>query len=116
MNHVSAAIKRSSLEKAGGYISLPLIEDYYLWVRFIANGFRLANINETLVHVRIGNGFTGRRRDHVRIKSWRILQDYMLKKHMISRTDAFFNMCYIKLFIYAPSGLKKLAYEKILRK
>ncbi|MBR5178605.1 MAG: glycosyltransferase [Lachnospiraceae bacterium] len=116
MNHVSCAIKRSSLEKIGNYRSLSLIEDYFLWVRMIAHDMRLANINQSLVAVRIGNGFEKRRRDVDRVKSWKVLQKYMLKHKMINHFQAALNMLYIRLFVYSPACFKKLAYNKMLRR
>ena len=58
MNHVTACIKKSSLMKAGGYQTLLLLEDYLLWINMICAGCKLANINESLVYVRVGNGLT----------------------------------------------------------
>lgn len=61
MNHMTVCIKSSALEKSGGYKTLLLLEDYYLWLRMITNGCKLANLPEILVYVRIGNGFINRR-------------------------------------------------------
>ena len=116
MNHVSAVIRRESLVKIGGYRALPLIEDYYLWVRMLAHGMKLANINQTLVKVRLGNGFDRRRGSVDRVKSWKVLQRYMVSHKMIGRFRAFLNMISIRLFVYSPSGLKHILYGKLLRK
>ena len=116
MNHVSAVIRRESLNKIGGYRALPLIEDYYLWVRMLAHGMKLANINQTLVKVRLGDGFDHRRGSKDRVKSWKVLQRYMISHGMIGRFRAFLNMISIRLFVYSPSGLKHILYGKLLRK
>lgn len=116
MNHVSCVIKRRSLEKVGGYKPLSLLEDYFLWLRMIAHGMRLTNINKALVAVRIGNGFEQRRRKVDRVKNWKVLQKYMLKHKMINRFQATLNMLYIRLFVYSPTAFKKLAYSKVLRR
>ena len=116
MNHVSVAIKRSSLLKVGGYVPLSLIEDYYLWVRMLANGMKLANLNKTLVKVRVGTDFEIRRGKTDRIKSWRKLQNYMLLHGMIGRFRAFWNMLCIRFFVYSPNVVKKFVYGKLLRK
>ena len=116
MNHVTACIKREALEKCGGYETLLLLEDYYLWLKMITSGARLANINESLVYVRIGNGFNSKRGSKVRIKGWKTLQLYMLKKNMISKSEARMNMLYIRMFTYCPGWIRKMAYDKVLRK
>ena len=116
MNHVSVAIRRETLDEVGGYIALPLLEDYYLWVRMIAAGKVLRNIGKSLVHVRIGNGFEKRRRKVDRVTNWKKIQDFMLEHKMINKFEAFRNMISIRLFVYSPVFIKKFAYNRLLRK
>ncbi|MBQ7794707.1 MAG: glycosyltransferase [Clostridia bacterium] len=116
MNHVSVCIKRTALRKCGGYETLLLLEDYYLWLKMIAAGCRLENLNESLVYVRVGNGFDSKRGSRVRIKGWKQLQKFMLKHKLINKIEAATNMVYIVGFVYCPVGLKKLVYSKLLRK
>lgn len=116
MNHVSVCFKRSALEKCGGYETLMLLEDYYLWVKMIACGCRLENMNEALVYVRVGNGFICNRSLTVRISGWKKIQKFMLEHKMINGLEAAINMLYIVGFVYCPVGLKKLLYNKLLRK
>lgn len=116
MNHVSVCIKKSALLKSGGYKSLLLLEDYYLWLRMIVAGCKFANINESLVYVRVGNGFTSKRGSKERIYGWKILQKYMIKHGMINRFEGVINMISIWIFVNTPVWLKKLLYEKVLRK
>ena len=81
----------------------------------IVNGSLLANINESLVYVRIGNGFNSKRGSKERIRGWKVLQRYMLDNHMINRIEAALNMLYIVMFTYFPSWLRKIIYDKFLR-
>lgn len=115
MNHVSVCIKKSALIKSGGYKTLLLLEDYYLWLRMIETGCKLANINESLVYVRIGNGFDSKRGSKERIIGWKVLQNYMVEHQLISKTEAKKNMMYIWGFVNTPSWLKKVLYDKLLR-
>lgn len=116
MNHVTACIKTAALQKCGGYRTLLLLEDYYLWLNMIASGCRLANINQSLVYVRAGNGFDSKRGSKKRIEGWRVLQDFMLEHKMITKHEARMNMIYIWSFVNTPTKLKKFLYEKVLRK
>ncbi len=115
-NHVSVCIKRSALMSCGGYEHHPYTEDYHLWVKMMANGCKFANMHETLVLVRVGNGFTKKRSSDARIKEWRLLQAYMLEHKMINRFDALVNMQLINFFVKTPPGLKSLLYKTVLRK
>lgn len=116
MNHVTACIKRSALIKAGGYQTLLLLEDYLLWINMIVAGCKLANINESLVFVRVGNGFDGKRSSKERIVGWSRLQEIMQKHGIINSFEAIMNKLYIRAFVYTPVGLKKWLYDKMLRK
>lgn len=115
MNHVTACIKKTALRKCGGYESLLLVEDYYLWLKMIVAGCILGNINESLVYVRIGNGFHSKRGSANIIKGWKHLQKYMIKNGLINRTRAFANMVRIRVFVHCPAKIKKTIYEKYLR-
>lgn len=116
MNHVSVCMKKSALERCGGYKTLLLLEDYYLWLHMIAAGCKLSNINEPLVYVRVGNGFDSKRGSKERIIGWRVLQNFMLEHGMISKKEARMNMLYIWGFVKTPAWLKKILYQKLLRK
>ena len=116
MNHVTACIKKSALMKAGGYQTLLLLEDYLLWLNMIVAGCKLANLNESLVYVRVGNGFDGKRGSKERIIGWSKLQDIMLEHCMINQWQAFMNKVYIRAFVKTPAGLKKWLYSNLLRR
>lgn len=116
MNHVTACIKKSALMKAGGYQTLLLLEDYLLWLNMIVAGCKLANINETMVYVRVGNGFDSKRGSKERIIGWSKLQDIMLEHGMINRWEALMNKVYIRVFVKTPPGLKKWLYSNLLRR
>ena len=116
MCHMTVMFKKKSVERAGGYQTLPYVEDYFLWVRMIASGSKLANIDETLVLVRVGNGMFNRRGNREQINSWTILNEFMLAQGIVTPLDVFINQIYIRVFVYMPTWIKKLIYGKILRK
>lgn len=115
MNHVTVCIRRAALEQCG-YESLLLVEDYYLWLRMMAAGYKLANLDQTMVYVRVGNGFYNRRGARTQIRSWKTLQSFMVKHGMIGRADALMNMIYIVGFTCCPGKIRKFVYDKLLRR
>lgn len=116
MNHVTVCIRSSALKRCGGYKTLMLLEDYFLWLKMIVAGCRLANINEVLVYVRVGNGFDFKRGSKERIKGWKVLQNFMVDNKLISKHKAFMNMIYINVFVHIPASIKKKIYNYFLRK
>ncbi|MBQ8684063.1 MAG: glycosyltransferase [Clostridia bacterium] len=115
MNHVSVCIKREALLACGGYQEIPLLEDYYLWLRMIVADRKLANLNQPLVFVRNGTDFSQKRGSKLRMQGWSILQDYMVEHKLIGRFQAFMNMVYINGFVYCPACIRRFAYNRFLR-
>lgn len=116
MNHVTVMYSKEAVRKVGGYSEdFGKLEDYKLWVDLIAEGMILFNINEVLVHVRVGNGFLKRRSSTREILDWDKLQTYLLKSKIIDKRKAFLNRLCIRTFIYMPGWMKKIAYKFLLR-
>lgn len=69
INHMAVMFRKSDVLDVGGYMNLPYLEDYYLWLRLIANGYRLSNIDDILVYARVGGGMYERRRGYDYIRS-----------------------------------------------
>lgn len=61
MNHMTVMFKKSAVLAVGSYQHAPLYEDYDLWVRMLMKGFKFANIDEVIVHVRAGHNMYCRR-------------------------------------------------------
>jgi glycosyltransferase involved in cell wall biosynthesis len=53
-NHPTVVYRRSAVLAAGGYGDIPLMEDYSLFARMLANGARPVNVPEPLVFYRVG--------------------------------------------------------------
>jgi glycosyltransferase involved in cell wall biosynthesis len=61
MNHVTMAFKKDVVLNSVNYKDFLIFEDYYLWIRMIKSGYKLANISDCLVNVRAGDSMMGRR-------------------------------------------------------
>ena len=116
MNHVTICMKREALMGSGGYLSLKYLEDYYLWLRMIVAKRKLANIKNTFVYVRVGDGFESRRSSKDYLRGWRTLQNYMLKNQLVNKREVAVNMICINIFVRIPKNLKRIVYKKFLRK
>ena len=116
MNHMSVCIKKSALDKVGGYLPMPYAEDYYLWVRMIHAGCIFANLDKVFVYVRIGNGFSSRRSNKEIISSSKKIQAYMVDNKMISKGKARRNYIFRSTFIRLPRWIKKPLYYLFFRK
>lgn len=117
MNHVSVMYKKKSIIEVGCYSeNFGKLEDYKLWVDLINANRKLMNISDIIVNVRVGDGFLSRRSNKREIQDWDMLQKYLLKNNIVNHFEAFLNKIYIRVFIYMPGWLKKIAYSTILRR
>ncbi len=60
-NHMTVLLRKSVILSVGGYRDFPGFEDYELWTRVIAAGYKVGNLSDVLVYARVGNGMLARR-------------------------------------------------------
>ncbi len=116
LNHMATIFRKSDILEVGSYQHLQYLEDYYLWMRLVANGKKISNVDDLLVHAFVGNGMVERRSDKRYIQSWKKLGKYMMEHKLQSRSGYFVSIVRIFLWCYMPIGFRSFAYKKILRK
>ena len=116
-NHMTVAMRRSKVLEVGNYIDWHYNEDYYLWIRMAEAGCNFANLPDTLVNVRVGKDMYARRGGWKYFKSEKGLQDYMLKKKMISLPRYAFNVAVrFGVQVAMPNSLRAFVFQKFFRK
>jgi hypothetical protein len=60
-NHPTVVYRRQAVQAAGGYGPLPMMEDYWLFARMLADGAEPVNVAEPLVYYRVSSGAYRRR-------------------------------------------------------
>lgn len=116
-NHMSVTMLRSRILSVGSYIDWHFNEDYYLWIRMAEAGYQFANLPDTLVNVRVGKDMYARRGGWAYFKSEKGLQDYMLKRKMISLSRYSFNI-FVRFGVQVmmPNRLRAFVFKTIFRK
>lgn len=115
LNHMTVMFRKSRVLEAGNYQHFLLLEDYYLWICMLVQGYNLANIPQVLVRARTGKN-TYKRRGGI---------TYMLQFLKLRNKQKAFgilnNREYAKAivltigFTLAPSYIKKHLYYIKLR-
>lgn len=116
MNHVSVMYKKSAVQKSGGYLDLFWNEDYYLWIRMVEHGCKMANTGTVLVNVRTSTDMYKRRGGAKYFASEKFLQQYMLEHKMITRSTYILNLS--KRFIIQrllPNSLRGWVFKTFAR-
>lgn len=61
MNHMTVVFRKQDVIRCGGYRDVQGMEDYDLWIRMLAGGYKLLNMDAVLVYARMGCHFSARR-------------------------------------------------------
>lgn len=115
-NNMTIAYRRSKILDVGGYHHHLWMEDYNLFLRVIAKGYKVQNLPDVLVYARIDNGMHARRKGYQYIKSEKQL--LKLKKDLKLQNILHANMLFLvrSAFRLMPSSLLGKIYNTFLRK
>ncbi|TDC81669.1 glycosyltransferase [Actinomadura sp. 7K507] len=113
-NHPTVVYRRSAVVAAGGYGDLPLMEDYWLFVRMIANGARMVNVAEPLVYYRVGDGAYERRGGRDLLRSELRLQRQMRREGFISQPQYWRNVMVRGGYRLVPTMIRKPFYRRVV--
>ncbi|MBD5238283.1 MAG: glycosyltransferase [Bacteroidales bacterium] len=115
LNHPASAFKKSSILLAGGYRHLPLYEDYYLWARMLKSGFKMYNIQRSLLLMRTSSDMYNRRGGWKYARYSLNFLSVMHQMGFISRTRQI-KLALIRTTVcIIPGNIRKFIYRKILR-
>lgn len=113
-NHPTVVYRRSAVLAAGGYGDLPLMEDYWLFARMIANGARVVNVAEPLVYYRVGDGAYERRGGRDLLRSELRLQREMLGEGFITRPQYVRNVVVRGGYRLVPTMIRRPFYRMVV--
>ena len=115
-NHPSVIFCKKTVIDSGGYKDMPLLEDYYLWMRILKKNYKVANIAEPLLYFRVGNDMIGRRHGWHYLKKEKHFYQTCYNEGLINRKDyiaAIFMRLPLRLL---PKFALKAIYRVLLRK
>ena len=114
-NHPCVMYKKECIEKVGGYKDFYLLEDYYLWIRLINNGFEGYNIQEPLLYMRAGSGMYKRRGGIKYAISQIKLLLFMRRIKFISFFQFFMFTLSRIIVAIIPTSMRKIIFKMLLR-
>jgi len=113
-NHPTVMYRRSAVEKAGGYIDVGLMEDYWLFARMIHSGAKVENLPEPLVMYRVGDGAYARRGGLGQLKAELRLQREFRKVGFTTRLQNARNVVVRGGYRLVPVGIRRIAYRRLI--
>lgn len=115
VNHPCVMFRKSRVRQAGGYQPCPLFEDYDLWVRMYLDRCHFANLEETLLYMRV-DGMHQRRGGIRYVKANLHFWRRMYRRHVISLGEYVGMVAARSAVSLLPNRLRRRIYDKRLRK
>ena len=115
-NHPSVMFRKSAVLSAGGYVHMPFFEDWYLWIRMIAQGARCDNINEPLVYFRSDSRQLNRRRGLTYLKHEIHFVKTLNRQKYITSIQLYTRVAISIMFRLLPMRVFKFITKVLLRK
>lgn len=114
--HPTVVFRKEAVLAAGGYQSLPFMEDYDLWYRMLRAGARAGNLAEALVDYRVGPELYDRRGGLELFRSDIRMQRRMVADGVTSWPRALRNLCIRGAYRTVPGPLRRLMYRLLVEK
>jgi len=115
-NHPTVVYRRSAVRKAGGYVPVGLMEDYWLFARMLASGARAENIPEPLLKYRVGAGAYRRRGGVAQLHAELRLQRLMRRAGFTTPLQTIRNVVVRGGYRLVPESLRKVAYRTLIQR
>ena len=116
VNHPSLMLRTESVLAAGNYRDVPMMEDYELWARMLASGFRFQNSPEALTYFRTSEAVFDRRTGMDLWRSEREMQRYLVRYQIVSKPRAAFNFLVRMGYRMLPRRAVKQLYQRLYHK
>ncbi|MGI8613978.1 MAG: glycosyltransferase [Nocardioidaceae bacterium] len=113
-NHPTVVYRRRWVQAVGGYQDLPLMEDYLLFARMLAQGAVPGNVAEPLVYYRVGAGAYARRGGLELLRSELALQRRFHELGITTRTQYARNVVLRGGYRLVPEAVRRLAYRRLI--
>lgn len=113
-NHPCVMYRKSSVQKAGGYVHCEGFEDYHLWVRMLQSGMRGANLPDVILRMRVSGMYERRGGLHYAGNIIRF-RFYLWRTGFCSLGDFLYAVVGHVGVSLLPNRLRQLFYDKMLR-
>lgn len=116
-NHMTVMLKKSMLEKAGGYLPWHLDEDTYLWARMAIQHAVFHNLPDSLVRVRVDSATYERRGGWKYFMSLAKMQQFLWKNQLVATPRFLMNITErFILQVMLPNKLRGYIFRKFARR
>ena len=115
-NHPTVVYRRAAVERAGGYLPVGTMEDYWLWARMLQTGAKVGNLPDPLVKYRIGAGAYARRGGLALLATELRLQRLLRRAGFTSRSQLVRNVVVRGAYRLLPVAVRRVSYRALLHR
>ena len=116
VNNPTVMFKKSVVKKLGEYSNLRFLEDYDLWVKMLTAGFKIVNVPETLVDMRMSDSLYSRRGGFKYLFVYIKLKDKWRRMGLGNYWSVFTSDAAMFLNTLIPTKIRKVIYKQVLRR
>lgn len=116
LNHMTVMLRKSAVLDVGNYLPWHLDEDTYLWGRLLKKGYKIANLPDVLVNVRVGDQMYARRGGWKYFKSDVGILKWKLYNGLTSKSRFLYNyMVRFTVQVLMPNNFRAWFFKTLLR-
>lgn len=116
LNHMTVMFRKEDVLNAGNYRHFPYLEDYDLWSRMLGRGCRFYNLSAVLVRARVSEALYERRGGASYFRQYKKLRRQQHELGLTSFGEYAVGVLLSFGMTMQPSFLRKIIYQKVLRK
>lgn len=117
MNHMTVTFRKQHVLAAGNYQEYDRFEDYYLWARMLAKGYKLANLDRICVYARVNGAMYKRRAGWDYYRQTVKMQKYLLEAGISNKKQYVRNLVVRFLgVVVVPNWLREKLYNNLMRR
>ena len=115
-NNPTVMFKKQAILDSGNFQAFGLVEDYYMWVRVAAKGYKMANLPDILVDMRVNPALYGRRGGYNYFHMNKLLFDKMRELNLLSTWEYYYTLSIrFCVQVVMPNSVRSYFYRKALR-
>lgn len=116
LNHMTVIMRKEAVMDVGNYQPWHLDEDTFLWGRLLEKGYKIANIPDVLVNVRVGSQMYARRGGWKYFKSDSKMLRWKLGHGLSSRNRFLYNyVVRFCVYVLMPNVVRGWIFKNLLR-
>lgn len=116
-NNPTIMFKKTAVLNSGNFKAFGLVEDYYMWARVIAKGYKTANVPDVVLDMRVDPALYGRRGGWNYFHMNKMVFDEMKNLGLLSFKDYYYTLSVrFCVQVLMPNWLRSMFYKRALRK